>query len=39
MPTVALPITWVTKRNINILYRDKFIKKSAVCVGEFKKYC
>ena len=39
VPTVALPITWVTKRNINILYRDKFIKKSAVCVGEFKKYC
>jgi D-xylose transport system substrate-binding protein len=38
-PTVALPVTWITKRNINILYRDKFIKKSAVCVGEFKKYC
>jgi D-xylose transport system substrate-binding protein len=39
VPTVALPVTWVTKRNINILYTDKFIKKSAVCVGEFKKYC
>jgi D-xylose transport system substrate-binding protein len=38
-PTVALPVTWITKRNINILYTDKFIKKSAVCVGEFKKYC
>ena len=39
VPTVALPVTWITKSNINILYRDKFIKKSAVCVGEFKKYC
>jgi D-xylose transport system substrate-binding protein len=39
VPTVALHPTWITKRNINKLYRDKFIKKSAVCVGEFKKYC
>ncbi len=39
VPTVALPITWITKANINKLYADKFIKKSAVCVGEFKKYC
>jgi D-xylose transport system substrate-binding protein len=38
-PTVALPVTWVTKKNINLLYTDKFIKKSDVCVGEFKKYC
>jgi D-xylose transport system substrate-binding protein len=39
VPTVALPVTWITKANINKLYKDKFIKKSAVCVGEFKKYC
>jgi D-xylose transport system substrate-binding protein len=39
VPTVALPVTWITKKNINVLYTDKFIKKSAVCVGEFKKYC
>jgi len=39
VPTVALPVTWITKANINKLYTDKFIKKSAVCVGEFKKYC
>jgi D-xylose transport system substrate-binding protein len=37
--TVALPVTWITKANINILYRDRFIKKSDVCVGEFKQYC
>ena len=39
VPTVALPVTWITKANVNILYKDKFIKKSDVCVGEFKKYC
>jgi len=39
VPTVALPVTWITKANISKLYKDKFIKKSAVCVGEFKKYC
>jgi len=38
-PTVALPVVLVTKKNINRLYTDKFIKKSDVCVGEFKKYC
>jgi D-xylose transport system substrate-binding protein len=38
-PTVALPVVLLTKKNINRLYTDKFIKKSDVCVGEFKKYC
>jgi D-xylose transport system substrate-binding protein len=38
-PTVALPVVLITKANINRLYTDKFIKKSDVCVGEFKKYC
>ena len=39
VPTVALPVTWITKANVNKLYADKFIKKSDVCVGEFKQYC
>jgi len=39
VPTVALPVTWITKANVNKLYQDKFIKRSDVCVGEFKKYC
>jgi D-xylose transport system substrate-binding protein len=39
VPTVALPVTWITKSNITKLYKDKFIKKSDVCVGEFKKFC
>jgi D-xylose transport system substrate-binding protein len=37
--TIALQPSWITKANINKLYTDRFIKKSAVCVGEFKKYC
>jgi D-xylose transport system substrate-binding protein len=39
VPTVALTPSWITKRNINKLYQDRFIKKSDVCVGQFKKYC
>ena len=39
VPTVALPVTWITKSNVNKLYADKFIAKKDVCVGEFKKYC
>jgi len=38
-PTVALTPFVITKANINRLYTDKFIKKSDVCVGQFKKYC
>ena len=38
-PTVALPVTLITKANINRLFTDKFIKKGDVCVGQFKKYC
>ena len=39
VPTVALPVTWITKKNVNTLYKDKFIKRSDVCVGEYKQYC
>jgi D-xylose transport system substrate-binding protein len=38
-PTIALPVVMITKANVSRLYKDKFIKKSDVCVGEFKKYC
>jgi D-xylose transport system substrate-binding protein len=38
-PTVALPVIEITKANVSKLYADKFIKKSDVCVGEFKQYC
>ena len=38
-PTLALPVVWITKSNYTRLFKDKFLKKSDVCVGAFKKYC
>ncbi|HEY4347206.1 MAG TPA: substrate-binding domain-containing protein [Gaiellaceae bacterium] len=38
-PTLALPVVWITKSNYTRLFTDKFLKKSDVCVGAFKKYC
>src|SRR5919197_2485252 len=38
-PTVALKVISITKANYTRLFKDKFIKKSDVCVGEFKKFC
>jgi D-xylose transport system substrate-binding protein len=38
-PSVLLTPQWVTKKNHNILFTDKFVKKSEVCVGAYKKYC
>jgi D-xylose transport system substrate-binding protein len=38
-PTLALPIVWITKANYTRLFTDKFLKKSDVCVGAYKKYC
>jgi D-xylose transport system substrate-binding protein len=38
-PTNALPVIWITKHNYTRLFKDKFIKRSDVCVGEFKQYC
>jgi D-xylose transport system substrate-binding protein len=38
-PTVALPVVSITKANYTRLFKDKFLKKSDVCVGEFAKYC
>jgi D-xylose transport system substrate-binding protein len=38
-PTLALPVVWITKANYTRLFTDKFLKKSDVCVGAYKKYC
>jgi D-xylose transport system substrate-binding protein len=38
-PTVLLPIVSITKANYTRLFRDNFIKKSDVCVGEFAQFC
>jgi len=38
-PTNALPVVWITKANYTRLFTDKFLKKSDVCVGDYKQYC
>jgi D-xylose transport system substrate-binding protein len=38
-PTVLLPVTSITKANYTRLFRDGFLKRSQVCVGEYKQYC
>jgi D-xylose transport system substrate-binding protein len=38
-PTILVKPVWITKANYKMLFTQKWIKKSQVCVGEFKKYC
>jgi len=38
-PTVALKVISITKANYTRLFKDKFLNKSDVCVGEFKQFC
>lgn len=38
-PTLALPVVWITKHNYTRLFTDHFLKKSEVCIGQYKKYC
>jgi len=38
-PTVLIPVVSITKANYTRLFKDKFLKKSDVCVGEFAKFC
>ena len=38
-PTIALKVTWITKANYKRLFADKFLKRSEVCIGQYKKFC
>jgi D-xylose transport system substrate-binding protein len=38
-PTLTLPVTWITKKNYTLLFKQGWIKKSDVCVGQYAKYC
>ena len=37
--SILLTPVWITKTNYKLLFTDGFLKKSQVCVGEYKKYC
>ena len=38
-PSILLTPVWVTKRNYKLLFNEGFLKRSQVCVGQYKKYC
>jgi D-xylose transport system substrate-binding protein len=38
-PTLTLPVTWITKKNYTLLFKQHWLKKSEVCIGQYKKYC
>jgi D-xylose transport system substrate-binding protein len=38
-PTVQLPVVSITKKNYTRLFKDGFLKRSDVCVGEFAQFC
>ncbi|MGH3053945.1 MAG: substrate-binding domain-containing protein [Gaiellaceae bacterium] len=38
-PTLTLPVTWITKKNYTTLFKQHWLKRSEVCVGQYKKYC
>jgi D-xylose transport system substrate-binding protein len=39
VPSVLATPIWITKGNINLLYKDGQLKRSEVCVGSYKQYC
>jgi D-xylose transport system substrate-binding protein len=38
-PTLTLPVTWITKKNYTTLFQQHWLKKSQVCIGQYKKFC
>lgn len=38
-PTLTLPVTWITKKNYKQLFKQHWLTRSEVCVGQYKKYC
>ena len=37
--SILLTPVWITKANYKLLFTDGFLKKSQVCIGQYKKYC
>jgi D-xylose transport system substrate-binding protein len=38
-PTQTEPVEWITKKNYTELFKQGFLKKSEVCIGDYKQYC
>jgi len=37
--SILLTPVWITKKNYTKLFKDGFVKKSQVCVGQYAQYC
>jgi len=37
--SVLLTPVWITKANYKLLFTEGFVKRSQVCIGQYKKYC
>ena len=37
--SILLTPVWITKKNYTLLFKDGFVKKSQVCVGQYAKFC
>jgi D-xylose transport system substrate-binding protein len=37
--SILLTPVWITKKNYTLLFKEGFLKKSQVCVGQYAKYC
>lgn len=38
-PTMVIPVVSITKANYTRLFKDRFLKRSDVCSGTYKKFC
>ena len=39
VPSILNTPIWITKGNVNLLFKDGTLKKTDVCVGSYKQYC
>jgi D-xylose transport system substrate-binding protein len=37
--SILLTPVWITKKNYTLLFKDGFLKRSQVCIGQYAKYC
>jgi D-xylose transport system substrate-binding protein len=38
-PTLVLPVQWITKKNYTQLFKQHWLSRSQVCIGQYKKFC
>ena len=38
-PTLTLPVTWITKKNYKQLFKQHWLTRKEVCIGQYKKFC